>query len=132
MSSEETTERPRNYYAESYDRTVRQSEFLNRLSKLMNEFQADFSIEDCGDDGRYILVSACGSWIPYHEVTNTFNVDDCIAATAATIEHAKALQPSMAHTLSAVVNQDYPASAEYDRLHPNLPDAIFPQGTNDA
>lgn len=79
--------------SDSYQRAVKQAEFLNRLSKLMNEYQAEFSVDDRGDDGNWITVDACGSWVPYHDARISFDVDDCIKATAATIEHAKALAP---------------------------------------
>jgi hypothetical protein len=75
---------------------IRQAEFLNKLSALMNEYQAEFKAESVchgyGNTKEFISIEACGHWIPWHEEHTYFDVDRCIEATKATIEHAKALE----------------------------------------
>ncbi len=99
---------------ETHERAIKQADFLNRLSKLMNEFEADFTIEGVGDGDLYILINACGHWIPYHDAGWVFDVDECIKATAATIEHAKDTAPS--------------ESAYLTSTNAAIPDATFPEG----
>jgi len=82
--------------SESHQIAVRQADFLNQLSGLMNKFQAEFHVDDRREDdgGPVIGIDACGSWIPFHQFGTHFDVDACIAATQSTIEHAKALAPT--------------------------------------
>lgn len=72
---------------------IRQAEFLNQLSSLLNKYQAEIYIEDRGDviNRPCLMIDACGTWIPFHDIGRTLNVDNCITATEATISHGMAL-----------------------------------------
>lgn len=71
---------------------IRQAEFLQKLSALMNEYGASFRIDTYGDGESVLEINADGSWIPYHDC-KSFGVDECIAATQAAIDHAKEMSP---------------------------------------
>lgn len=75
----------------SYETATRQAEFLNELSCLMNKYDAKFRVDTYPDGGADLEIDACGTWIPFYNIGCYFDVDKCIAATAATIEHAKAV-----------------------------------------
>lgn len=76
---------------------IRQAEFLQKLSALMNEYDVTFSAESESfgfhSTREYIAIDACGSWIPWHQRVTYFDVDRCIEATQETIKFAEALTP---------------------------------------
>lgn len=79
-----------------HHQAIRQAEYLQKLSALMNEYDASFRIETRpngynGEDA-VLEINAAGSWVPYHDCS-FFGVDECIAATQAAIDHAKELLP---------------------------------------
>jgi hypothetical protein len=79
-----------------HQQAIRQAEYLQKLAALMNEYDASFRIEANHkgyDDIEAVLeINAAGSWVPYHDC-GCFGVDECIAATQATIDHAKKVAP---------------------------------------
>ncbi len=69
------------------ERAIQQAEFLSLLSNLLNKYQAEIYV----DGEEYLAVTACGSEILPCRLAKSLNVDTCIAATEATINHAMAI-----------------------------------------